>query len=299
MCLISVIVPVYNVEKYLSRCVESILVQTFKNFELILVNDGSKDNCAEIMKKYEMIDARIKTIYQDNQGLSSARNAGIDIAEGEYLTFVDSDDYIYPDYLEKLVDAIERNHADISICGNVRFSSVVNPEPTYNFYGEKIITKIQACKYIYDTARGRANYVVAWGKLYKKELFANERYPVGKLHEDQFITYKLMYISEKIVEIGACLYGYYDNSLGIMNSPFTMKRYDGVEAFEEAEAFFKQKQQYDIANKIHDEKIFLIAQNSIKARKAGIYHLIPKEYRMSFFVTKRKLKEIGGIDWYE
>ena len=108
-----------------------------------------------------------------------------------------------------------------------------------------------------------------------------------------------MYISEKIVEIGACLYGYYDNSSGIMNSPFTMKRYDGVEAFEEAEAFFKQKQQYDIANKIHDEKIFLIAQNSIKARKAGIYHLIPKEYRMSFFVTKRKLKVIGGIDWYE
>lgn len=299
MSKISVIVPVYNTEKYLSRCIESILVQTYTDFELILINDGSPDNCAQIIEEYAQKDSRIITIHQHNQGLSAARNAGIDIAKGKYITFIDSDDYVYSEYLEQLVSVAERNNADISICGTVRFSDIINPMIKNNFDGEKIITGIQACKFIYDARRKKANYVIACGKLYKKELFSKLRYPVGKLHEDQFLTYKIMYKARKVVEIGSCLYGYYVNDTGIMNSPFKVKRYDGVEALEEAEKFFEQEHECDITSMIREEKRFLIAQNSIRARKAGIYHLVPDKYKMSFVKAKKELKEVGGIERYE
>lgn len=297
--MISIIVPVYNVEKYLSRCIESILKQTYQSYELIIINDGSPDNCNKIIEEYAHQDSRITTIYQHNQGLSAARNAGIDVAKGEYITFIDSDDYVYPQYLEMLLDAMERNNADISICGNVRFSDNINSMVINNFCEEEVIAGLQACKYIYEPGRKCANYVVAWGKLYKRELFLNERYPIGKLHEDQFLTYKLMYSSEKVVEIGSCLYGYYVNESGIMNSPFRIKRYDGVEAFEEAEKFFEQKQEYEIVSKIRTEKRVLIAQNSIRARNAGIYHLVPEKYKMSLLKAKKELKKISGIERYE
>lgn len=296
---VSVIVPIYNVEKYLSRCIDSILVQTYQNYELILINDGSPDNCAQIIDKYAKENSKIVAIQQNNQGLSAARNAGIDIAKGMYITFIDSDDYVYPEYLARLVSAIERNDADISICGNVRFSDTINPVIKNNFDGEEIIIRIQACKFIYDTKRKKANYVIACGKLYKKELFSKLRYPVGKLHEDQFLTYKLMYSAEKVVEIGECLYGYYVNEFGIMNSPFNMKRYDDIEALEGAEQFFRGHNEQELIEKVRKKRTILLAEYSIKARNAGIYDSVPEKYKLGFWEAKRTLKKIGGVERYE
>lgn len=114
---LSIIVPVYKVEQYLDKCVESILAQTFTDYEIILVDDGSPDNCGQMCREWERRDGRIRTIHKENGGLSDARNAGIDIAKGDYIGFVDSDDYIKPDMFEVLVANLERNNADISMCG--------------------------------------------------------------------------------------------------------------------------------------------------------------------------------------
>ena len=121
--LVSIIIPVYKVEKYLPNCIESILRQTFKDFELILVDDGSPDNCGEICEEYAQKDSRIKVVHQPNGGLSAARNSGIDIAKGDYLTFIDSDDFVFPHYLEILVKLCQENDADMSVCSSVRCSS--------------------------------------------------------------------------------------------------------------------------------------------------------------------------------
>lgn len=296
---ISVIVPVYKVEKYLSRCVDSILAQTFTDYEIILIDDGSPDHCGEMVDEYARKDERIIALHQENQGLSAARNSGIDIAKGDYYTFVDSDDYIYPEYLSKLLNAVIRNDADISICGNIRFSEEPNQKIICNFEEERVVSGRDACKLMYDVPRKSANYVVAWGKLYRKKMFLNHRYPVGKMHEDQFVTYKLMYNAEKVVELGECLYGYYVNRNGIMNSLFKLKMYDGVVAFEETEKFFAEKKEHELVAKVKKEKDFLLALHSIAARKARMYSLVPSEYKINFFKARRMLKENGGIDRYE
>lgn len=296
---ISIIVPVYNVEKYVCRCIDSILNQSYQDYELIIINDGSVDKSGEICEYYRQLDKRINVRHQENKGLSAARNAGLDIAQGDYITFIDSDDYVYPEYLEKLLKAVEKNKADIGICGNIRFSNNIDPKVIKNYEDEKIITRTEACMRIYEGEKDSVNYVVAWGKLYKRDLFVNHRFPVGKLHEDQFLTYKLMYNSFRIVEIGECLYGYYINENGIMNAPFNIKRYDSIEAYEEAEQFFKNNKEFDIGKKIYDEKMILLAQNFIRSKKAGISNHVPEYYRMNFWKAKKIIREIGGIDRYE
>lgn len=298
--LISVVIPVYNVEKYICRCLDSVLKQTYHNVEIILINDGSTDNSGNICKDYQKKDARITLIHQDNQGLSVARNAGIDIAKGEYITFIDSDDCIAEDYLEQLVGALEDNNADISICGNVRFQDdFQNKIPCKNFDGVIISSGRDACKEIYTSKNKRAEYVVAWGKLYKRELFLEERYPVGRLHEDQFLTYRLFWTSSKVAEIGDCLYGYYQNANGIMGSPFSIRRYDEVIAHEEAIDFFEENEEYEIPELIRVRKNNLLAEYSIKARCAGIYKKVPKKYKMNILKAASVLKKSRGIDSYE
>ena len=166
MDLISAIVPVYNVEKYLYRCVDSILKQTYENFELILIDDGSPDNCSQMCDELSEKDSRIKVIHQENQGLSAARNSGIKIAKGNYLTFIDSDDWISNTMFEDLINLIKEKNADISICnfivtdGNAIYKKNTKAE-------EKLYSKDEFMKIILRVNSNRCIHY-AWGKLYKK-----------------------------------------------------------------------------------------------------------------------------------
>jgi len=236
--LISVIVPIYKVEQYLERCVDSILNQTFTDFELVLVDDGSPDNCGVICDEYAKKDERIVVIHKENGGLSDARNAGIEWAlknsDSEWITFIDSDDWVHIDYLEYLYNSAKKNNTDISVCHFERMSDIDN----------KINTKLPLSANVYTPedfhVKENVNAVVAWGKLYKKELWTDIRYPYGKIHEDEFTTYKLLFKCNMITVLDCELYYYYINPNGIMNSEWSVKRLDILDALENQIEFFKK-----------------------------------------------------------
>lgn len=202
--LISVIVPVYKVEQYIDQCIKSLINQTYKNIEIILVDDGSPDNCGYICEDYAKKDNRIKVIHKKNGGLSDARNAGIQIANGEYIGFVDSDDYLDSSFFEYLMNLISKNNADIAECYSVSFLDGNVPKPKY--YSEMKI--LNAKQWITETNLGDFISCVEWNKLYKRELFNNVEYPVGRHFEDEATTYKVIYKSKLIVRGRSELYFY-------------------------------------------------------------------------------------------
>lgn len=235
--IISVIVPIFKVEQYLPRCIESIINQTYKKLEIILVNDGSPDNCGAICDNYALKDARIRVIHKNNGGLSDARNAGIDIAQGNYITFIDSDDWIHPKYIEFLYNTLKKNNADISVCNFLATSSE-------NVYSDKlsedikVFNNFQALEQLTDKLY--VQMVIACGKLFKRELFNNIRFPLKRIHEDEFTTYKLLYEANKIVYTNNQLYYYWQRENSITKSKFNIKsRIDAMDAFIERAEFFK------------------------------------------------------------
>lgn len=227
---ISVIVPVYKVQQYLQQCIDSILAQTFEDFDLILVDDGSPDDCGNICDKYAEIDKRIHVIHQQNGGLSAARNAGIDWSyqhsNSKWLTFIDSDDWVNSRYLEVLYKIVKKYNATIGICAYKEIYSRVS-ESTNQIFQEQGREWKPEDFYL----KRRVNATVAWGKFYKKELFAKKRYPVGKLHEDEFLTYQILFAQEKIGVTEEKLYYYYINPDGIMQSKSKDKKADIIEAY--------------------------------------------------------------------
>ena len=232
---ISVIVPVYKVEKYIHRCVDSILAQTFTDFELILVDDGSPDSCPAICDEYAVKDPRVRVIHQENGGLSAARNAGIDWAfansDSQWLTFIDSDDWVHPQYLQKLYDAAQSKNVEVSVCG---FARTYGEEPEVN--EAEIVPRVWSPEDFY--VQRNVNAVIAWGKLYKKEAFAQIRYPVGRIHEDEFITHRVLFAYDRIAVMEAPMYFYFQNPTGIMGSKWSPKRLDAVDALLEQLRYF-------------------------------------------------------------
>ena len=235
--LISVVVPVYKVEEYLSRCVDSILNQTFTDFELILVDDGSPDNCGKMCDEYAKSDNRVTVIHRKNGGLSAARNSGIEWAfnnsDSEWITFIDSDDWVHADYLKILLDYAQKFNTEVSICDFLRTSDYIADDV--------LKEKLKVHKYSSEDffVNRNLNAVVAWGKLYKKYFFKDIRYPEGRLHEDVFTTYKLFAKADKISYINAALYFYYQNDDSIVHSSYSLRKLDEVEAGEEQVEFFK------------------------------------------------------------
>lgn len=238
MAAISVIVPVYKVEPYIHRCVDSILAQTFQDFELILVDDGSPDSCDSICDSYAVKDHRIHVIHQKNGGLSAARNTGIDWvfenSDSQWLTFVDSDDWIHEKYLESLLEAARQNDCQMSACYAYRTGGADFPEEMLD-----VKQCVSANDYYCGEVSGNVGST-AWGKLYARELFETLRYPVGKLHEDEFTTYKAVYQSGKVAVVPAHMYAYYQNPAGIIRSKWNPRRMDGIQAVEEQFVFAKK-----------------------------------------------------------
>lgn len=212
---ISIIVPIYNGENYIDKCIQSILNQTYSNIEVLLINDGSSDNSKKICEEYEKKDNRIKLINKENAGPGSAKNTGINHATGDYIGFVDSDDYIEKDMFEVLYNLSVENDADISM---VAFTKVVDGKKmnTINFSGETIIyNKIEAMKELF-LDREIKNY--SWNKLFKKELFEGVRFPEKLKYEDVDITYRLFEKINKLVYKKVSKYYYVQRGNSIVNS---------------------------------------------------------------------------------
>ena len=198
MLLVSVIVPIYNVEFYLNKCVDSILNQSYKNIEVVLVDDESPDSCGKMCDDYAALDGRIKVVHKKNGGLSDARNAGMKAATGDLITFVDSDDYISEDFVKILFEAMSENNADIAIANMKRTSrrddkNTVTDWKVSNYKSEDA----QVCM-LYGTPFGTS----ACGKLFKRKLFEGIEFPYGKFSEDLFTIYKTILKSRSITYIG-------------------------------------------------------------------------------------------------
>lgn len=224
--LISVIVPVYNVEKYLARCVDSIVNQTYKNLEIIFVDDGSTDLCPQMCDDYAEKDSRIKVVHKKNGGLSDARNAGMAVATGEYISFIDSDDYVSDDFFECLLDVMNKENSDIAECSVVKLYE----DNRFDEFSDDLSVKT------YDTHDAMSALIAenpfyqhVWNKLYKTELVKDIPYAVGKLNEDEFWTYQVFGRANKVARLNKTMYYYFQRSSSIMGVGYNIRRLDALE----------------------------------------------------------------------
>lgn len=227
--LISILVPVYNVEKYLAECIDSITNQTYKNIEIILVDDGSTDNSGAMCDEYAKKDSRIKVIHQENQGLATVRNVSVAAATGDYIGFVDSDDFVSHDMYEGLISVAENKNADIIVCNISYIDEDGNSIP--NHRSAKLIENrelsgtelVKELCYDYNST-----YVVTWNKLYRRSLFEGIRYPDGKINEDEAVIHRIAHKCNKIVFTQKAYYFYRQQPTSIMNKTFSAKRFDSI-----------------------------------------------------------------------
>lgn len=273
---ISIIVPVYNVEYYIEKCIKSILNQVFTEFELILVDDGSTDNSGNICDKYAEKDNRIIVIHKENGGISSARNIGLDIAKGEYIGFVDSDDFIHPMMYEILYTEIKNNKDSVVICQESR---VYTDDIKYECINEYNLKKYNNKEIIELVYKKGDTFVYAWNKLYEKSIFEHLRYKEGVLYEDEDLTPKILYYAKNIIFIDKELYFYRQRNNSIVNSKFSSKKFDRVYAIENNTKFFKdlkEKRLFDISEKSYLELLIwthLSAINQLKMDSKSLKEL--------------------------
>lgn len=264
--LISVIIPVYKVEAYLTACVESVLAQTYQNIEIILVNDGSPDQCPQMCDEFAARDSRVRVIHKENGGLSSARNAGIDAAKGKYLAFLDSDDLWTPLFLERLYRAIEELGADLAVCLFRRFRgepptglpesaqtiTLTQREAFECLFGAHNENMVVAPNKLYNRklfSPLNESIVVAWNKLYPADTFRGVRYPVGKLHEDEAVIHEILGGTQRVAWVEEAHYLYREAPNSITNAKFTLKRLDEMYAKERRISFFDARGMRDLADR--------------------------------------------------
>lgn len=235
---ISVTVPVYNVEPYLRRCIDSILAQTFMDFELVFVDDGSPDSSGAICEEYSARDERITVIHKPNGGISTTRNTGLDYAfacsDSEWLSFIDSDDWVHERYLEALKNGAAETGLPVVIGA---FERTYGDDPTVDVNNLKCEVLDTASFFIEHSM----NAVVSWGKLYKKDSFTGIRYPIMKRHEDESVSYKVLFQNEHIAFCSEPLYAYYRNDKGLMSSTQSIIEFEGVYAYLNRIGYFEEK----------------------------------------------------------
>lgn len=231
--LISVIVPVYNTEKYIRECLDSILVQSLGNFELILIDDGSTDGSGKICDEYADKDSRIKVIHKENGGRSSARNRGLDEATGHYICFIDSDDTVKITFLERLFRRIIKCNAELAIC-DFDAARLTPASKTYDAFG--VMSSDDCRQWLYDHySRENVLMVATCNKMYKKEIFRDLRYPEGKIHEDEFVIGPILNRIQTAIFINEKLYNYRDNDAGITgrDNRMDIRHLDVIDAYRE------------------------------------------------------------------
>lgn len=269
---LSIIVPIYKVEKYLKECIQSILQQTFTDFELILVDDGSPDACPQMCDAIAEQDSRVRVIHQKNGGLSAARNTGIEAARGNWLGFVDSDDFVAPDFYEKLYHAAVSAGADCAIC-SVQLTdedgSRMDTPPQWKAYGggytgEDVLKTI--------TWQDNVPYLVAWNKLYRREVFRTLRYPVGRINEDVFVFAELFDTIKKVACVEQPLYFYRRRTGSIMQSKCTLRSLD---------EFWGMVECFDYFMAHGYKELLSAAEKRIFAKLTGVYYRLSAQERHS------------------
>lgn len=225
MSKISVIVPIYNVEKYLRRCIDSIINQTYRNLEIILVNDGSLDGSLDICKRYEKLDSRIKLINKKNGGLSSARNEGLKIATGDYISFIDSDDWINEDMYESLLSNAIKYNADISVGGVI---NLLEKDNSYEVIKNSFtgVHKIQCISGEEAIEKFLMESWASWDKIYKREIHEDIYFPLGEINEDEAIAIEILKRCNKVVYDNKNFYNYIKRENSITTSKFNKKKFD-------------------------------------------------------------------------
>lgn len=231
-CLISVVVPVYNMEKYLARCLDSILRQTYRNIEIIVVNDGSTDESWSICLNYSLSDRRIKIVDQQNLGLSGARNTGLRYASGDYLTFVDSDDWVHPRMIEFLYNSLRDHSSDISFCGCKKISDFSIPDEQYENLTSYSLDR-DTILHLFFSER----YTACWSRLFRRDIIKDIEFPQGLNCEDYIYMYEALRRCQSVSIIDDPLYYYYVRPDSICSSSFNVKKFD---------AFYSAKKLYEL-----------------------------------------------------
>ena len=283
--LISVILPIYNVEKYIDRCLNSVLRQTYTNIEIILVDDGSTDNCQKICDEYAKNDNRIKVIHKKNGGLSDARNAGIKIAKGKYITLIDSDDYVENDYVEFLYSLIKESNAEISICSHTVLYENGTKLEKATHENSILDPKTTLKRILYDDGIDLS----AWAKMYKKELFDTVQYPKGRLFEDAATTYLLIDQCDKIAIGSESKYYYIIRSNSITTKNFSPKKMQLIDSTKEMCEYVKDK--YPDLEKAADRRL-MYAYLSTLSQLANSKDKYPKEQKELMKYIKENRKRI-------
>lgn len=243
--LVSIIVPVYQVKPYLKKCMDSLIHQSYENIEIILVDDGSTDGGGDICDEYARKDKRVQVIHKENEGLSAARNSGIDVAKGQYLAFVDSDDWVDHSYIRTMYEALQETDSDMVQCELLEVFDEDTETENQTVTAPIVFTGREFSYATYTLLSWKCN--LAWNKLYKKELFENVRYPKGKIHEDEFTTYKLIWKAKKVALVSGKLYFYRQRMDSIMGKPYSLKRLDAGEAYQERIAFYTAAGENELA----------------------------------------------------
>lgn len=261
---ISVLVAAYNVADFLPTCLDSILNQTFQDFEVIIVDDGSTDKTPSICQKYAEKSPKVKVIHQKNQGLSAVRNIGIQKSKGEYICFIDGDDYIAKKYLEKLFQQLSENSADISVCNY----KTIPKSPVKDFEMQIISGEEATIKLLTE----QENYqIVSWNKLYKKSLFKNIEFPLNQKHEDSLTTYKILSKAQKITFLNESLYIYRQRPGSIMSEVKLNERLNTkLTAAEEAKVYLQNHKKLFAAAQISELLAYLAFLDNIYAKKLSI-----------------------------
>lgn len=251
--LITVLVPVYKVEKYLSCCIESIIHQTYKNLEIILIDDGSPDNCPCICDCYAAQDSRIQVIHQKNRGSAAARNAGLERATGEFIIFIDSDDFVHSEMLSDLYAAVNREKADMAMCGFICVNEECNRTADMekmsgeHRLNDEVICADEYWNYYYN--RPDVAFIAVWNKLIRREVYENVRFKEGKTIDDEFVIHYLISRCERIVCVKENLYYYRKRSGSVMSSAFSINHLDVIEARVDRALFFVNQNRQRFAEK--------------------------------------------------
>lgn len=288
MQLVSIIVPVYNVGKYLERCLKSILQQTYKHFEIILVDDGSTDNSGRVCDEYKEKDDRIRVIHKENKGVSDARNVGLQNVTGDYICFIDPDDVVAPDFLDKLYKLCMEHDADISM---VRYRTFTDEIIFDNLHEKKI--EVLSSKEVLWRQFGAdyVNYIVLWNKMYKANLFDGIVFPNVRQSEDEAVLYRIFYKAERVVVSDEILYGYFMRLSSLTKSNFTEKKIDFLRVARERVHFFDENKEtalmeayqyvYAISLMIYGHRAKKYLKNKVLARELWI------EYKKMFPIIKK------------
>lgn len=307
--LVSVIVPVYNIEKCIGKCIESIIDQTYQNLEIILVDDGSTDKSGQICDDYQKRDVRIQVIHKQNEGLSDARNSGLEICKGKYIGFVDGDDWIANDMYEFLLQTLTKYEADVAVCGHY----IEGDDGVYDFENAEGSIKIyNSREAVCAVVRDQEIHSYAWDKLYKRELFDGIRYPSGRYVQDIFTTYKVFMNAKKIVCNNQPKYYYYQRIDSIQRTRGSKLNWDQFSVYRESLSVLEKdypelreflvvrlvsfgiaaynclllKKQISAEEKIQKEEISGTIQEYAKEIKKGGYGNRILHWRMALVTTK-------------